>query len=534
MKDRHVLLLWATFGVLMVAGLILSSLGDQARPYEYAGIALLGVLFIVGVIVAVLRFCKSVYQHWLEFQSARHVRKTQIHEQQVQAHTRTTQAYELEERKARWQIEKARIEAEIFTHLSRVPHGTYLIEPDTSLSPYQQEIMYLPSPMLPGRYGAGSSGGPARTGRTAAQADQDELNAALPTHVRYEDVRFQVPEKHVLVGVGREGLETRDRAVGACTWIVGLSVTGKTSTTVIRVEERRCAGHKFLGADPHWFKPDSLLNALRGYEEYFLLPMAQSAEETLAVLRAFLAEFQARKGGQVTKPWQPISLIVDEVGSLMDKATATTQAEKDIIDLLPSIARICGQEARNFAMSGIFISQQATGLAWLRKVSTMVIVHQLLMENEKKLACNYDTAVMDAMKRWPIGRTYIYGIGFGKEGPLTVQQPYMEIEQPVEPDDDDGNGPDDLAWEAEQDELEEMEALQPANADQVLTPVVAEVDNSDLPMDEDVREALEIWDSGGGPREIERALCVTYYRARQLSLLCREYRAVYPVTEVTE
>ena len=93
--------------------------------------------------------------------------------------------------------------------------------------------------------------------------------------------------------------------------------------------------------------------------------------------------------------------------------------------MLKTITRICGQEARNFEMGGIFISQQATELAWLRKVALMVIVHQLMQESEKKLATNNDTAVMQDMKTWPIGRTYVFGVGFGQEGPRTVQQPYF-------------------------------------------------------------------------------------------------------------
>jgi hypothetical protein len=99
--------------------------------------------------------------------------------------------------------------------------------------------------------------------------------------------------------------------------------------------------------------------------------------------------------------------------------------EEEIKKMLPGIARICGQEARNFNMGGIFISQQATGLAWLRKVALMVIVHQMLMESEKKLALNGDTEAMESMKTWPRGRTYVYGVGF-EEGPRTVQQPFFK------------------------------------------------------------------------------------------------------------
>lgn len=264
-----------------------------------------------------------------------------------------------------------------------------------------------------------------RSSKVSVQEEQEgvpQIEAPLPTNVRYEDVRNQVPQGHVLVGVGRQGVETKEQAVGACVWIVGLSGTGKTSTTVLRVEERHAAGHKFLGVDPHWFKPDSLTNAIAAYASDFLLPIARSAQETLDVLQAFLDEFNNRKAGRVSKPWQKVTLLVDEVGALMDPTTAE---EEEVAKLLPSIARICGQEARNFNMGGIFISQQATGLAWLRKVALMVIVHQLLMESEKKLALNGDKEAMESMKTWPVGRTYVFGVGF-QEGPRTVQQPYFE------------------------------------------------------------------------------------------------------------
>jgi hypothetical protein len=253
----------------------------------------------------------------------------------------------------------------------------------------------------------------------------------LPTSVLYEDVRGLVPAGHILVGVGRAGrVETKEKAVGACLWIVGLSGTGKTSTTVLRVEERATDGHGFLGIDPHWFKDDSLYHAIcetldgkRGpYARRFLRPMACTPAQQKEVLQFFLDEFNGRKGGRIPKPWRKITLLVDEVGALMDP---TTEEEEEIKDMLPTIARICGQEARNFHMGGIFISQQATGLAWLRKMALMVIVHQLLMQNEKELAVNGEKAVAKDMETWPIGRTHVYGVGFSKSGPLTVQQPYF-------------------------------------------------------------------------------------------------------------
>jgi hypothetical protein len=210
---------------------------------------------------------------------------------------------------------------------------------------------------------------------------------------------------------------------------------------VLRVEERANDGHSFLGIDPHFFKDDSLFHAIYEtldgqpgpYAKRFLKPMACTPAEQLAVLRHFLGEFNGRKGGRIPKPWPKITLLVDEVGALMDPTTGD-EDEEEIAKVLPSIARICGQEARNFHMGGIFISQQATGLAWLRKMALMVIVHQLLMQNEKVLAVNENKEVAKDMETWPIGRTYVYGVGFSKSGPLTVQQPYFERTMAIDGD----------------------------------------------------------------------------------------------------
>lgn len=314
----------------------------------------------------------------------------------------------------------------------------------------------------------------------------------LPTSVRYEDIRDQIPHGHVLVGIGKNGVETKDKAVGACVWIVGLSGTGKTSTTVLRVEERHADGHKFMGIDPHFYKPDSLTNAIRAYSDSFIMPMARNTNEAMAVLQRFYNEFDGRKAGRIPQPWQKITLLVDEVTSLMDvECSDDPKQAKEVAAKLKSIARICGQEARNFQMGGIFISQQATGVAWLRKMAQMVIVHQLLMESEKKLACDYDAAAMEDMKRWPIGRTYVYGLGF-MDGPRTVQQPFFKA-----PDGD-------SEWEDSEPDTVESTIEEP----------------DELPMDEDLREAIEAWHEGiRGPRALEREFGWTYHKAQKI---CRE------------
>ncbi|SRR6266571_3911355 len=250
----------------------------------------------------------------------------------------------------------------------------------------------------------------------------------LPKLVQYEDIRGQIPEGHNVVGIADSGLITKeDRHIGACVWIIGGSGSGKTSTTSLRMEERAACGHQFYGVDPHWFKDDSLTNAVVGFSDRFLLPMARDTKEAKHVLSTFLKEFQERKAGKVEKPFQKITLVVDEVGSLNDPQT---EEDEEVLKLLKSITRVCGQEARNFNMGGIFISQQATGLYWIGNVALLVIVHKLLKENQQKLATQTDDKQFFAdMRLWPKGRTYVYGMGLEEgEGCLVVQQPYFEKE----------------------------------------------------------------------------------------------------------
>jgi hypothetical protein len=265
-------------------------------------------------------------------------------------------------------------------------------------------------------------------GRPSTKVTEEEQSATsgqpapvqLPTYVRYEEIRPQIPHGRALVGVSGRGIETKEDSVRALVWIVGGSGTGKTNTVCIRVDDDDRRGHRFLVIDPHLFKKDSLYNAIKGYSSHFLLPVAMEPEDVLAALNAFLQEFERRKAGG---SWTyPVTIIVDEVGSLVLDIDKDNQAEANVVARLKEVARVCGQEARGFDMGGIFISQDAAGLAWLRKRALMVLAHQVSMWSERLLVCNQNTVIARDMDTWPVGRTLAYGIAF-PEGQLVVQQP---------------------------------------------------------------------------------------------------------------
>jgi hypothetical protein len=248
----------------------------------------------------------------------------------------------------------------------------------------------------------------------------------LPTYVRYEDIASQIPQDHALVGIDGDGVITRERAVKALIWIVGGSGSGKTNTASLRIEEDYKWGHHFLVIDPHWFKGDSLWNAIKGYQDRFIVPIqgaerpfAYETEDIIVWLDFFLKEFERRKKGG---SWQyPITLVIDEIGSLVTDKTEDLR-EIEMREKIKKATRIAGQESRDFDMTCMCMSQDAAGLAWLRKRAVMVIAHQLLMMSERLLACNDNAELARSMDTWPIGRTAVYGIGF-KEGQRTVQQP---------------------------------------------------------------------------------------------------------------
>jgi hypothetical protein len=214
--------------------------------------------------------------------------------------------------------------------------------------------------------------------RSAASEDEaDDATQVIPALIEYSQVKASIPQGHALVGISARGLETREDSVRALVWVVGSSGVGKTNTVSIRVDDDYEKGHRFLGVDPHAFKVDSLTNALREYQACFLLPIAQKTEDINAVLDAFLNEFERRKNGGT---WSfPITLIVDEVGSMVLDIDKEEQVETDVARKLKMIARICGQESRGFQMYGIYISQDAAGLSWLRKRALMVLAHQVMM-----------------------------------------------------------------------------------------------------------------------------------------------------------
>ena len=285
---------------------------------------------------------------------------------------------------------------------------------------------------------------------STASGEEEEGNRDIPTDVRYEDIAGQVPKDHTLVGIAEGGaVETTEKENKGLIWVPGSSGGGKSNTVGLRVDEDALRGHMFLGIDPHRHKPDSLYNLVVDYLGDFIIPglaqdrqvlmnkvpagfnsarvlfdvpLAFRDEEILLVLNYYLDEFERRRQGG--KCW-PLTLLVDEIGNLTagtDKELSPLQRE--IKRKLMEVARVAGQESRGFNMNCIMISQDAAGLAWLRKRALLVFAHKMVMMSERMLACNEHKDIAEDMDLWPIGRTAVYGMSL--PGIRVRQQPLFE------------------------------------------------------------------------------------------------------------
>lgn len=264
-----------------------------------------------------------------------------------------------------------------------------------------------------------------RSSAHVVDALQDEPETAepaqeIPASVRYEDIQAYIPKDHVLVGVGEGGLvDTREKEIKGLIWIPGSSGAGKSNTTALRVDEDYERKHYFLGIDPHFFKPDSLTNLVQPYLDRFLEPIARMPEDILRTLNLFIAEADNRKAGGAC--W-PLTLLYDEIGSqVSDKPE--DDLEKEIIIKTKKMIRLAGQETRGFNMNVIAISQDAAGLAFLRKRALLVLGHKTVMMSERDLVCNGRSDLARQMDEWPVGRTVVYGVAI--QGILVRQQPLL-------------------------------------------------------------------------------------------------------------
>lgn len=272
--------------------------------------------------------------------------------------------------------------------------------------------------------------------------DEDEDAKPPPKVYRYEEIKHLIPANRMLLGVHPESgkLELTKWIKLKCLWIVGTSSTGKSNTAYGKAHQAVEAGALLLVVDQHINKKDSLGKKLTAFKESFLRPIAVTDEEVLATLDYYENEFNRRVAGG--KWSRKIVLICDEMNRM---------ARNDrLLKRLKEIVAICGEESRGFGMYGWFLSQKAVHLKWLRDSAITVIVHGMTRIEEARLACNDDLKVARRTLKFPVGRTWIYGVDFEE---MELQQEWYEIEEEQDDDDeDDETWDEDIEIELEDDD----------------------------------------------------------------------------------
>jgi hypothetical protein len=248
--------------------------------------------------------------------------------------------------------------------------------------------------------------------------DQAQVDNTIPTNIRYEDIRNQIPRGHALLGISRNGVETCEFKDLMTMLISGGSSTGKSNTVSIKLDEAEHIGRniQIIAIDPHKTKPDSLYNKIRQYEYRFLMPVAQKDEEIIQSLTWFKNEFQRRLelSTEELEQLDDILLVCDEVYALVYH-----REDERIAKLIKLVSGIAGYESRGYGMYAWFLTQKVTGLKWLRDAVMTTICHKMQTMSERVLASNDDRLVARDMDNWTMpGRVVVFGLNL----PVTVTQ----------------------------------------------------------------------------------------------------------------
>jgi hypothetical protein len=180
-------------------------------------------------------------------------------------------------------------------------------------------------------------------------------------------------------------------------------------------------------------------------------------------------------------------------------------------------------------------------LKWLRDAATTVIAHRMVRVEEARLACNDDLKAARKNLKFPIGRTWVYGVEFED---MELQQEWYEVEGDERDEDDEDDEEYELmdddeplndldlgkkldlrtamAW-YEQGKLNEVQLLallkEMNGNDQGKTAPVVDADQpEEVKLPDDLQRALDICKEKGikGPRALHRAMGGSYYEAQKL------------------
>lgn len=329
----------------------------------------------------------------------------------------------------RWHVERSALLLAQQLQVSRIyPDAKGYMPTIVTLDQVQGTVQYLQLPHANARqqYALPSSA-------SASIEQHAEHLSDLPTTVRYDDIRSQIPHGHTLLGVSTQGIETKEFGALKTMLISGGSDSGKSNTLALKIDEAMRLGNNtgMIVIDWHAYKPDSLTNKIKCYERRFLLPVVTEEEDTVPVLNHFLEEYKQRRKEMkeaaeqgLEASFDDILLVCDEVPEMLDSGIP------ELKETLTQVAKICGRSARGFGLFGWFVCQNMIGAASIRNYAHTIIGHKAVMLSEQKMVANGHTDIMRDMDSWPRGRVVVYGQSF--TGTQVLQMPMFTPSGPEE------------------------------------------------------------------------------------------------------
>ncbi|HEU5378561.1 MAG TPA: hypothetical protein VFV38_24330 [Ktedonobacteraceae bacterium] len=196
--------------------------------------------------------------------------------------------------------------------------------------------------------------------------------------VYYHTVFPSIERGKILMGIRqdqsiRQGVWNDNKTV----LILGNSSSGKTTTAIEKSVSAVLSGALLVTCDPHAHKEDSLTRRLYPLKD-FLWPgtgFGVRHAEIYRNVQMVMSELNRRVAGGSSKA--KLVLVVDEVNRLMRDETIA----RDLTKIIETI----GQEGRGYNIYGIFICQQITGNALLRKSVNSYIVHRVDESEAKRV-----------------------------------------------------------------------------------------------------------------------------------------------------
>src|SRR5947209_198917 len=215
MSDKTYIRLWLLLLSLLTAGALLYSVRDLLPPVAFW-------LLIVGLGCLGLTILYYLHKLYTRFRANHIAMQRQKEELETQRQTRRLEA-------ERWQIERQALLLDQHLQVTRIfPDSKGFMPTIVSITEADgYQYVSLPHPAHQARISAGQQ-------MAAIAQHAESLDDPIPTSIRYEEIRAQIPRGRSCLGVSEHGVEHCDFGQLMTMWICGGSSTGKSNTVALK------------------------------------------------------------------------------------------------------------------------------------------------------------------------------------------------------------------------------------------------------------------------------------------------------------